>query len=140
MKDFSQGVRPNATTGTPAPYGHACKNCAKAKCKCIYNQGGTDCERYVHYYTCQAILCESRSKWIVALPEKFRFISADPAEDKPSLDPGRTGTLLRRRLSGSTSTSKVNGRTSRHSFTCSSLFGPVLKSMVLSTSNFMKLT
>ncbi|KAF3760361.1 hypothetical protein M406DRAFT_109448 [Cryphonectria parasitica EP155] len=31
--------------GTPAPYGHACTNCAKAKCKCIHRDGGGACER-----------------------------------------------------------------------------------------------
>lgn len=34
-------------TGSPAPYGHACTNCAKAKCKCIHRQAGGACERYV---------------------------------------------------------------------------------------------
>lgn len=36
----------SATTGgTPAPYGRACTNCARAKCRCIYRSEGTDCER-----------------------------------------------------------------------------------------------
>jgi hypothetical protein len=37
------------TTGvrkTPAPYGQACVNCVKAKCRCIVREGGV-CERYV---------------------------------------------------------------------------------------------
>ncbi|KAK4234733.1 hypothetical protein C8A03DRAFT_18416 [Achaetomium macrosporum] len=34
-----------AAGGTPAPYGRACTNCARAKCRCIYRSGGTDCER-----------------------------------------------------------------------------------------------
>ncbi|KAL2022475.1 hypothetical protein VTK56DRAFT_5304 [Thermocarpiscus australiensis] len=36
------------TDGTPAPYGRACTNCARAKCRCIYrsgSSGGTGCER-----------------------------------------------------------------------------------------------
>ncbi|KAK3903975.1 transcriptional regulator WAR1 [Staphylotrichum tortipilum] len=32
-------------SGTPAPYGRACTNCARAKCRCIYRPEGTDCER-----------------------------------------------------------------------------------------------
>lgn len=35
------------TNGTPAPYGRACTNCARAKCRCIYRSEGADCERYV---------------------------------------------------------------------------------------------
>jgi hypothetical protein len=35
-----------AANGTPAPYGRACTNCARAKCRCIYRPGGSDCERY----------------------------------------------------------------------------------------------
>ncbi|KAK4449642.1 hypothetical protein QBC34DRAFT_448702 [Podospora aff. communis PSN243] len=31
--------------GTPAPYGKACTNCVKAKCRCIYRMGGLECER-----------------------------------------------------------------------------------------------
>ncbi|KAL2261813.1 hypothetical protein VTK26DRAFT_3256 [Humicola hyalothermophila] len=31
--------------GTPAPYGRACTNCARAKCRCIYRNDGADCER-----------------------------------------------------------------------------------------------
>ncbi|KAK4654465.1 hypothetical protein QC762_403520 [Podospora pseudocomata] len=31
--------------GMPAPYGRACTNCARAKCRCIYRTGGADCER-----------------------------------------------------------------------------------------------
>jgi hypothetical protein len=37
------------TTGgrkTPAPYGQACVNCVKAKCRCMVREGGV-CERYV---------------------------------------------------------------------------------------------
>ncbi|GAB1316133.1 Transcriptional regulator WAR1 [Madurella fahalii] len=34
-----------ATNGTPAPYGRACTNCARAKCRCIYRSDGADCER-----------------------------------------------------------------------------------------------
>ncbi|KAK3682306.1 hypothetical protein B0T22DRAFT_501754 [Podospora appendiculata] len=29
----------------PAPYGRACANCARAKCRCIYPEGGPNCER-----------------------------------------------------------------------------------------------
>ncbi|KAJ5208791.1 hypothetical protein N7449_003170 [Penicillium cf. viridicatum] len=31
--------------GTPAPYGRACMNCSRAKCKCILPATGTGCER-----------------------------------------------------------------------------------------------
>ncbi|KAJ5398898.1 hypothetical protein N7465_009387 [Penicillium sp. CMV-2018d] len=31
--------------GTPAPYGRACVNCSRAKCKCILPATGTGCER-----------------------------------------------------------------------------------------------
>ncbi|CAI7584201.1 unnamed protein product [Penicillium discolor] len=31
--------------GTPAPYGRACMNCSRAKCKCIILATGTGCER-----------------------------------------------------------------------------------------------
>ncbi|KAG8159350.1 hypothetical protein KVR01_011011 [Diaporthe batatas] len=31
--------------GTPAPYGHACTNCVKAKCKCMYGDHVGACER-----------------------------------------------------------------------------------------------
>ncbi|KGO71770.1 hypothetical protein PITC_027830 [Penicillium italicum] len=31
--------------GTPAPYGRACMNCSRAKCKCIIPATGTGCER-----------------------------------------------------------------------------------------------
>ncbi|KAK0671921.1 hypothetical protein QBC41DRAFT_353834 [Cercophora samala] len=34
-----------SVNGMPAPYGRACTNCARAKCRCIYRTGGTDCER-----------------------------------------------------------------------------------------------
>jgi hypothetical protein len=30
---------------SPAPYGHACANCAKAKCKCMIRNPGESCER-----------------------------------------------------------------------------------------------
>ncbi|KAI1412437.1 hypothetical protein F5Y13DRAFT_163584 [Hypoxylon sp. FL1857] len=30
---------------SPAPYGQACVGCSRAKCKCFYRSGGTDCER-----------------------------------------------------------------------------------------------
>lgn len=33
--------------GTPAPYGHACTNCVRAKCKCMYGDHAGACERYV---------------------------------------------------------------------------------------------
>lgn len=29
----------------PAPYGRACAGCARAKCKCFYQEGGQTCER-----------------------------------------------------------------------------------------------
>ncbi|OQE46982.1 hypothetical protein PENCOP_c001G05365 [Penicillium coprophilum] len=31
--------------GTPAPYGGACMNCSRAKCKCILSHTGSGCER-----------------------------------------------------------------------------------------------
>jgi hypothetical protein len=43
MDSHSDTSGPN---GTPAPYGRACTNCARAKCRCIYRPGGSDCERY----------------------------------------------------------------------------------------------
>ena len=45
MDSHSDTSGPN---GTPAPYGRACTNCARAKCRCIYRPGGSDCERYDH--------------------------------------------------------------------------------------------
>ncbi|KXX73648.1 Transcriptional regulator WAR1 [Madurella mycetomatis] len=40
-------MEPNtsAISGNPAPYGRACTNCARAKCRCIYRSDGADCER-----------------------------------------------------------------------------------------------
>ena len=36
----------STAAGIPAPYGKACVNCAKAKCRCLYrNERGTVCER-----------------------------------------------------------------------------------------------
>ncbi|KAJ5236537.1 hypothetical protein N7489_006628 [Penicillium chrysogenum] len=40
--------------GTPAPYGSACMNCSRAKCKCIIPATGTGCER------CQRLSKECR--------------------------------------------------------------------------------
>ncbi|KIM97022.1 hypothetical protein OIDMADRAFT_169794 [Oidiodendron maius Zn] len=37
--------RASSTPGTPAPYGHACVNCAQSKCKCILRREGGPCER-----------------------------------------------------------------------------------------------
>ncbi|EJT79951.1 hypothetical protein GGTG_05033 [Gaeumannomyces tritici R3-111a-1] len=37
-----------ASAGVPAPYGRACTNCSKAKCRCVYRGSGADtgaCER-----------------------------------------------------------------------------------------------
>ncbi len=34
-------------TGIPAPYGRACSNCSRAKCKCLYMAEGGGCERSV---------------------------------------------------------------------------------------------
>ncbi|KIH87554.1 hypothetical protein SPBR_04655 [Sporothrix brasiliensis 5110] len=31
--------------GIPAPYGRACANCSRAKCRCIYRTDSSDCER-----------------------------------------------------------------------------------------------
>ncbi len=39
----------DAATGTPAPYGKACTNCARAKCRCLYRSGGVVCERVRRY-------------------------------------------------------------------------------------------
>lgn len=33
------------TAPTPAPYGHACANCAQSKCRCILHRVGGPCER-----------------------------------------------------------------------------------------------
>lgn len=33
----------------PAPYGRACVNCVRAKCKCILRNGGEICERYFQF-------------------------------------------------------------------------------------------
>ena len=33
----------------PAPYGRACVNCVRAKCKCILRNGGEICERYFSF-------------------------------------------------------------------------------------------
>ncbi|CAK7224693.1 hypothetical protein SCUCBS95973_005604 [Sporothrix curviconia] len=33
------------SVGIPAPYGRACANCSRAKCRCIYRSHGDDCER-----------------------------------------------------------------------------------------------
>lgn len=43
----SQPVRsPNPSPkGIPAPYGRACTNCARAKCRCIYEVEGAGCDR-----------------------------------------------------------------------------------------------
>lgn len=35
-----------AVRRTPAPYGKACSNCVKTKCRCVLREGGV-CERYV---------------------------------------------------------------------------------------------
>ncbi|KAJ5384674.1 hypothetical protein N7517_002585 [Penicillium concentricum] len=40
--------------GTPAPYGHACMGCSRAKCKCILPATGSGCER------CQRLSKECR--------------------------------------------------------------------------------
>ncbi|KAF2016888.1 hypothetical protein BU24DRAFT_490161 [Aaosphaeria arxii CBS 175.79] len=34
-----------SSTGTAAPYGQACSNCAKAKCRCVLQESGTACVR-----------------------------------------------------------------------------------------------
>lgn len=31
---------------TPAPYGRACVNCSRAKCKCLFRAGADSCERF----------------------------------------------------------------------------------------------
>ncbi|KAK3942682.1 hypothetical protein QBC46DRAFT_255934 [Diplogelasinospora grovesii] len=36
------------TNGTPASYGRACTNCARAKCRCIYRTENAGCERRCH--------------------------------------------------------------------------------------------
>ncbi|CAK7223716.1 hypothetical protein SBRCBS47491_005302 [Sporothrix bragantina] len=35
----------SSSGGIPAPYGRACANCSRAKCRCIYRSNGNDCER-----------------------------------------------------------------------------------------------
>lgn len=37
----------SVSSGMPAPYGRACTNCARAKCRCIYRVAEASCERYV---------------------------------------------------------------------------------------------
>ncbi|KAH8810878.1 hypothetical protein F5884DRAFT_672828 [Xylogone sp. PMI_703] len=37
--------RHSSLRGTSAPYGHACANCARSKCKCIIRLAGEPCER-----------------------------------------------------------------------------------------------
>ncbi|KAL1906890.1 hypothetical protein Sste5344_007334 [Sporothrix stenoceras] len=41
----SAGDDVGVPTGIPAPYGRACANCSRAKCRCIYRSDGSDCER-----------------------------------------------------------------------------------------------
>ncbi|KAL2147549.1 hypothetical protein VTI28DRAFT_8804 [Corynascus sepedonium] len=41
MESDASGV----SNGMPAPYGRACTNCARAKCRCIYRPNGSGCER-----------------------------------------------------------------------------------------------
>ncbi|KAK1754221.1 hypothetical protein QBC47DRAFT_346879 [Echria macrotheca] len=48
--------------GTPAPYGKACTNCVKAKCRCIYRVGGPDCERWA---ITRGLLCNRLAKQCV---------------------------------------------------------------------------
>ncbi|KAK3381906.1 hypothetical protein B0H63DRAFT_215775 [Podospora didyma] len=44
--DRDEGDSVNGSSnGTPAPYGRACTNCARAKCRCLYRTGVPDCER-----------------------------------------------------------------------------------------------
>lgn len=43
------GQRASNSTSRPAPYGRACVNCVRAKCKCILRDGGEICERYFLY-------------------------------------------------------------------------------------------
>jgi hypothetical protein len=44
--------------GTPAPYGRACTNCARAKCRCIYRNdgGGSICQRLGYSHACYSSL------------------------------------------------------------------------------------
>lgn len=49
----------------PAPYGHACRNCARAKCKCLFGDDHRTCARYslprlirlIRLITCHANFC-----------------------------------------------------------------------------------
>lgn len=41
----TKGRHAAPSPGIPAPYGHACANCALSKCKCIIHQAGGPCER-----------------------------------------------------------------------------------------------
>ncbi|KAJ4389579.1 hypothetical protein N0V93_007050 [Gnomoniopsis smithogilvyi] len=53
---LSSGQSTPSRTAVAAPYGHACTNCARAKCKCIYagGQAGAICERCLRLSkTCQ---------------------------------------------------------------------------------------
>ncbi|KAK9310998.1 Zn(II)2Cys6 transcription factor [Lipomyces starkeyi] len=45
LRPLSMEVESRPILGKPAPYGQACIDCAKAKCKCIVRRDGSGCER-----------------------------------------------------------------------------------------------
>jgi len=53
--DPRAGIGMQQIAGTPAPYGRACTNCSKAKCKCIV-RGDSGCERWVLSYSSASLL------------------------------------------------------------------------------------
>ena len=42
----------------PAPYGQACINCAKTKCRCILRGKDLSCERYDHVFLYLAFITQ----------------------------------------------------------------------------------
>ncbi|KAH6675190.1 hypothetical protein B0J14DRAFT_653379 [Halenospora varia] len=56
----------SAPQGTPAPYGKACANCARSKCKCIIRHAGGPCER------CRRLNTECRPAESVRRPRSWR--------------------------------------------------------------------
>jgi hypothetical protein len=44
---FTMDPVASSSTGPRAPYGRACANCSRVKCRCIYQPGELTCERLV---------------------------------------------------------------------------------------------
>ena len=51
-------MEPDAVAKTPAPYGQACSNCVKAKCRCMIRDGGGICDRCVTAFLTNALSLE----------------------------------------------------------------------------------